>query len=164
MELSIVAAVAKNGVIGCEGKIPWFKLEEWRDMKRADMKHFKELTWGHPAIMGRVTYESIGKPLPYRKNIVVSSRQLDLPESVIAMPSPEKARRIASCYDKEIAFVIGGAKLYEWGISLADSMHITEVHEKFNGDVLFPEFDLLEWKIKRKDLGKYSFVDYERRT
>jgi len=89
---------------------------------------------------------------------------LDLPEGVIIMASPEKARRIASCYDKEIAFVIGGARLYEWGISFGDSMHITEVHGKFEGDVLFPEFDLSLWRIKRKDFGRYSFVDYIKKS
>jgi len=162
MEIVIIGAVAQNRVIGNKGKIPWHISE--------DLKHFKRVTLNHPVIMGRVTYEEIinvlGKPLPERVNIVIS-RTLDKnKDDIVITNSVEEAIEEAKKHSDRV-YVIGGQKIYEQTIALADRLEITKVHQDFEGDAFFPEIHMEEWKEvakedKENDGIKYSFVSYER--
>lgn len=131
----LVAVVAANGIIGANNRMPWHLPE--------DLKHFKELTLGHPVIMGRKTWESIlatlGKPLPGRESIVVSrQRGLELPGASMAA-SVEAA--IAMCAGESVAFVIGGGELYAAALPYADGMVLTEIKRDYAGDTRFPDYD-----------------------
>jgi len=128
--VTLVAAVARNGVIGAGGKLPW-RLPE-------DLRHFKELTLGHPVIMGRKTFESIGKPLPKRQNIVVSRNANFKAEGVEVVSSLPKAFEAAK---GDEVFVIGGEQIYDEALSVADVIYLTLIHEEIDGDAFFPEFD-----------------------
>lgn len=147
MRLSLVVAVAKNGVIGRGGGLAW-KISE-------DLKRFKEITTGHPIIMGRKTFDSIGKPLPNRINIVVS-RTMNEREGVIVARTVEQAIKAASDGGRELGvdeiFVIGGADLYEKTLPLADRLYLTEVDAAVEGDVRFPRFDPAAWR--RRSTGR----------
>lgn len=154
----LVAAVAANGVIGAGGKLPW-RLPE-------DLRHFKELTLGHPVIMGRKTWESLARALPGRENIVVTrSHGYDAPGAHLAA-SLEAA--LALCTDEPIAFVIGGGELYAAAMPVADAMVITEIGRDYSGDARFPEFDRAAWReTQRKPQTsaeglRFDFVLYER--
>ncbi len=138
MTLSLIVAAAENGVIGRnDGSIPW-KLS-------ADMAYFKKTTMGHPIIMGRNTYESIGRPLPGRRNIVISRNTAYLAEGCEVVSSLEAAiDKAASSGDKEI-FVIGGGAVYEQALPLANVLYITLVHASPEGDVRFA-YDPTQWK------------------
>jgi dihydrofolate reductase len=156
--IHLVAAVASNGVIGARGKLPW-RLPE-------DLKHFKTLTFGHPVIMGRRTWDSLGKPLPGRENIVVTrDRAFGAPGASVAA-SLEAA--LALCADSPVAFVIGGGELYAAALPCADVVTLTEIQRDFEGDARFPEFDRAAWRecerIGRStsDGMRYDFVRYER--
>lgn len=141
MRLSLVVAVARNGVIGRGGGLAW-KISD-------DLKRFKEITTGHPIIMGRKTFDSIGKPLPNRINIVVS-RTMNEREGVTVARTVEeaidKARDAAGELGVDEIFVIGGADLYEKTLPLADRLYLTEVDAIVEGDVRFPRFDPAEWR------------------
>ena len=131
MELIIIAAMAANRVIGCNNTIPWQIPEE--------MAHFKTTTMGHTVIMGRKTYESIGGPLPGRRNIVVSanpSYRLH-PECTLAASLPAA---ISLCGQAEKVFVIGGAQLFRAALPLAQTLILTVIHQDFAGDAFFPDF------------------------
>jgi dihydrofolate reductase len=160
METIIIAAVAKNGVIGDRGRIPWHLPEDFR--------HFKRTTTGHAVIMGRRTYESIGRPLPGRLNIVLSRGMKAAPDSpVIVRPSLEEALR--HCRQKGIAkaFIIGGGSVYKEVMErqLADTLIITEVKQEYEGDTLFPEIRPEEWQEERRDRGGgFDIVTYRRRA
>ncbi|WP_255150017.1 dihydrofolate reductase [Halorarius halobius] len=157
--VTLVAAVAENGVIGADGGMPWHY--------PADLKHFKETTTGHAVVMGRTTYESIverlGEPLPDRLNVVLSSRDLDLPEGAVHAGSVEEALALAADYDEEV-FVVGGATVYEQLLDRADRLVLTEIHESHDGDTYFPDWDRDAWReLEREDRDELSFVTYERR-
>jgi dihydrofolate reductase len=158
MIISIIAAVAKNGVIGSQNSLPWYIKE--------DLKHFKDITTGHTVLMGKNTYDSIvnriGKPLPNRKNVVVSRQAEFQPiEGVFVYRSLEEALE-ALKNDGEV-FVAGGGQIFNQLIDKADKLYLTEVHKEVDGDVLFPEVDLSKWKkIDREDHNEFSFVEYER--
>ncbi len=159
MELIIIAAVAENNVIGAEGKIPW-------NIPK-DMKRFYELTKNHPVIMGRKTYESIGKPLPERLNIVLTKQSNFNPEGVCIAGSLEEA--IAKSKDNlgEIdgskVYILGGQQVYKQTLLLADKLEITHVHRKVKGDTYFPELDLKEWTVQKEINNEgYSFISYMR--
>ena len=154
----LVAAVAKNGVIGANGKLPWHLPE--------DLQHFKKLTLGHPVIMGRRTWESLGKPLPGRENIVVTRRHgFDAPGASVAA-TIEGA--IAMCTGESLAFVIGGAEIYAAALPLADGIVLTEIQQDYEGDTRFPEWDRREWRAAQKETHtsasgvRFDFVHYER--
>jgi dihydrofolate reductase len=135
MRLSLVVAAAENGVIGAGNQLPW-RLPD-------DLKHFKAITMGKPILMGRKTYESIGKPLPGRTNIVLSRcRDLSLPGCVV-VDSVQAA--IATAGDAEELAVIGGAEVYAQALPSADLIHLTRVHATIEGDVTFPELSSREW-------------------
>ncbi len=161
----LVAAVADNGVIGRDGDIPW-RIPD-------DMKHFKAVTTGHPVVMGRVTFESIGRPLPGRTNIVVTRSPGWSAEGVTAVGSVEGALEVArkaargsagGRKDPSDVMVIGGAGVYEATIGAADVQVLTEVHQSPEGDTLYPSFDRSEWvETRREPHGGYDFVWLERR-
>ena len=136
MKLSIIVARAKNGVIGVENDLPWHLPQ--------DLKHFKETTLGCPIIMGRNTWESIGRPLPGRRNIVVSRTRGFSPEGAETFTSLQDA--IEACQNTEQAFIIGGAQIYEQAIDLVDQLIVTEVDLEVVGDAHFPEFSSAHWK------------------
>lgn len=128
--LALIAAVATNGVIGHNNTLPW-RLPD-------DLKYFKELTSGHPIIMGRKTWDSLGRPLPNRRNIVISRN------STLSLAGAEVcgdiAQALALCGDAEVVFVIGGREIYQLALPCAQTLYLTEVHASVTGDVYFPDF------------------------
>ncbi len=154
----LVAAVAANGVIGAGGKLPWHLPE--------DLRHFRALTLGHPVIMGRKTWEAIGRPLPGRENIVVTrAAGYEAPGAHVAA-SLDAA--LALCAGEPVAFVIGGGEIYTAALPVADGLVLTEIDRAFAGDARFPEFDRRAWReTQRKpqtaaDGLRFDFVLYER--
>jgi dihydrofolate reductase len=156
--LSLIAALAKNRVIGADNALPW-RLPE-------DLKHFKALTMGHPVIMGRKTFESIGKPLPGRRNIVVTRSGNFRAEGCEVVDSPEAALRASAGLAEEV-FVIGGAELYRAFLDQADCMYLTEIDRDVEGDARFPDFIRDEWQeVSREPVPgaalPCAFVTYRR--
>jgi len=136
MRRSLVVAVARNGVIGRDNHLPW-RLPD-------DMAYFKRVTMGNPVIMGRRTYESIGKPLPGRTNIVVTHNAAYEAPGCIVVHSLDDAWRAADGADE--ACVIGGTSLFEETLAMADLIHLTEVEADVEGDTYFPPFDRSRWR------------------
>lgn len=130
VEIVIIAAMDQNRVIGKDNKLPWHISE--------DLIRFRRLTSGHPIIMGRKTYESLGKPLPKRENIVLSRQLVDVSGCMIAK-TMEEAIAHAKRFDTDI-FVIGGAEIYRQSLPLSDKLHLTIVEGQFEGDVYFPDY------------------------
>ncbi|MDZ7849939.1 MAG: dihydrofolate reductase [Halodesulfurarchaeum sp.] len=160
MKVAIVVAIAENGVIGDAGGMPWHY--------PADLARFKELTMGHPVILGRRTYESIvdrlGEPLPGRLNVVLSTGDLDLPEGAVQAESIDEALELAKETGSETAYVVGGAVVYEQFLPQADRLHVTEIPESPNGDTEFPDWDRSEWELEEQsERGELTFRTYERR-
>lgn len=155
----LVAAVAANGVIGREGRLPWHLPE--------DLQHFKRLTLGHPVIMGRRTWESLGKPLPARDNIVVTRRPGFAAPGAAVASSLEAA--LALCAAEPVAFIIGGRDLFAESLPLAAGLILTEIHRDFPGDVRFPEYDRARWRETQREAHTaadgmgFDFVLYEPR-
>ncbi len=159
MKLAIVVAVAENGVIGDEGGMPWYYPK--------DLAHFKDLTMGHPVILGRRTFESIterlGEPLPGRLNVVLSTRDLDLPEGAVQAESIDEAVEIAAETGSAVGYVVGGASVYEQVLPRADRVHLTEIPESPPGDTRFPDWDRSDWElVERESSGNLTFLTYER--
>ena len=157
--LSLIAAVAANGVIGSDNALPW-RLPE-------DLKHFKALTLGHPVIMGRKTYEPIGRPLPGRRNIVVTRNPDYRAEGCETRNTLEAA--LATCqYDGAEIFVIGGAQVYAAALPLAQRLYLTEIHAGFAGDAHFPAFDRNTWRETARERHRgeediaFDFAVYDR--
>jgi dihydrofolate reductase len=152
MRIALIAAVARNRVIGSRNELPW--------SIRTDMRHFRNTTMGKPVIMGRRTFESIGQALPGRRNIVVTSDEAFAAEDVERAGSLEAAIEMARdgfdadadiTADLEI-MVIGGGKLYEAALPLADRLYLTQVDLEPEGDTYFPVVDMFEWReIARED-------------
>ena len=160
MTITIIAAVSENGVIGNNNQLIWHL--------PADLHHFKTVTSGHHVIMGRKTYDSVGRPLPNRTNIIVS-RQRDLEiEGCLVANSLEEA--IAMVKDDDQPFICGGAEIYREALDIANLMLLSRVHGSFEGDTLFPEFDKEDWieqnrlKVESDSANKYSFsvITYKR--
>jgi dihydrofolate reductase len=154
----LVAAVARNGVIGAAGKLPWHLPE--------DLKHFKNLTLNHPVIMGRRTWESLGKPLPGRENIVITRQPgYAAPGASVAA---SLAGAVALCTGESLAFVIGGAEIYAAALPLADGLVLTEIQHDFEGDTRFPQWNRDAWRVSQKETHtsaggvRFDFVLYER--
>lgn len=157
LELVVIAAVAANGVIGRDGTMPWHY--------PADLKRFKRLTTGHPVIIGRRTYESIvarlDGPLPDRTNVVLSRSSLDLPDGAVHASDVDEAVSFAAARD-DVAFVAGGATVYEAFLPLADRLELTELADAYEGDTYFPSFDRDAWtETAREELEELAFVTYE---
>ena len=156
--VTLIAAVSSNGVIGAGGQLPW-RLPE-------DLKFFKAQTLGHPVIMGRRTWESIGRPLPGRRNIIVSRNAGLVVTGAEVAPTLEDA--IARCAGAPEAFVIGGGDLYRAALPRATRIILTEIRKAFDGDTHFPEFDRREWREARRESHApegslaHDFVWYER--
>jgi dihydrofolate reductase len=154
--ISLIAALAKNRVIGAGNALPWHLPE--------DLKHFKALTMGHPVIMGRRTFDSIGKPLAGRRNIVVTRSRSFRAEGCEIVDSPESALQAVAGGGEE-AFVIGGAELYGAFLDHADRLYLTEIARDIEGDVRFPDFDRDQWQeISREPVAgaalPCAFVTY----
>ena len=126
--------MAENGVIGVDGKMPWHL--------PADLRHFRQVTWGKPIIMGRKTHASLGRPLPGRTNIVVSGNPAYPAAGCLLVDSP--ARALAATDAAEV-MVIGGAQLYQAFLPLAHRFHLTLIHRAFDGDTCFPAWDANDW-------------------
>lgn len=156
----LVAAVAANGVIGANGRLPWHLPE--------DLKHFKKLTLGHPVIMGRKTWESLGgKALPGRENIVVTRQPGYEAAGAAVAGSLEGA--LALCAGEPVAFVIGGEGLFRESLPVAAGLVLTEIARDYPGDTSFPEYDRSKWKESQREAHaaadgmRFDFVFYERR-
>jgi len=158
--ISIIAAMARNRVIGIANTLPW-RLPE-------DLKHFKALTLGHHILMGRKTYESLGRPLPGRTSVVITrSQDLQVPGCLMANSIAEA---VAACDNDNEIFFIGGAELYSQALDIADRIYLTEIKADFSGDAWFPEFDTNLWQeTGRKPCKSESglecvFLIYDRKS
>ena len=158
--LAIIVAMAKNRTIGIANTLPWRCPE--------DLKHFKTLTMGHHMIMGRKTFDSIGKPLPGRTTVIVTrDRNLTAADCLVAHSLPAA---IAACANDSEVFIVGGAEIYAQALGQADTLYITEIQQEVSGDAWFPEFDRSEWqemsrKVHHQDMPQpleYHFVTYRR--
>jgi dihydrofolate reductase len=161
MRVTLIAALGRDGVIGLGNRMPWHISE--------DLSRFKNLTMGHPVVMGRKTFGSIGKPLPGRDNIVITrSREFAAPGCRI-VHSLEEA--LAAADGAAEVFVIGGAEIYALALPLADRLELTEVDVSISGDAYFPDFERAAWReVSRRSRStegperlRYDFVTYERR-
>jgi dihydrofolate reductase len=137
MKVSIIVAAAANNVIGADGELPW-RLSE-------DLRRFKEITMGKPMIMGRLTFESIGKALPGRRSIVLTRNADYQAEGADVVTTPEEALELAGNADE--VMIIGGGKVYEHFLPMADRIYLTRVHAEIEGDTFLPEIDENEWQI-----------------
>jgi dihydrofolate reductase len=151
----MVAAVAENGVIGLGGDIPWSIPE--------DLKHFRAVTRGNTVVMGRRTFDSIGHPLPYRTNVVVTRDRDWEHDGVFAAGSVDAAVELAQDFDGDV-MVIGGAQIYAAAMDRADAQILTEVHLSPEGDTHYPDFDRADWQeTKREPHEGFDFVWWERK-
>lgn len=164
MKISCIVAAAHNNVIGHHNDIPWHL--------PADLKYFKKTTLNHHIIMGRNCFESIGKPLPKRTNIVLTRDPFYIASNCLIAHSIEEALTLAHENGEEEAFIIGGGKIYEQSKDLWDTLYYTEVDLNVEGDVFFPEMNPEEWKLiseephlpDEKNHFAYNFKKYERIT
>jgi dihydrofolate reductase len=160
MKISLIVAMASNRAIGLNNQMPWHL--------SADLKKFKKITMGAPILMGRKTYESIGRPLPGRTNIIISRNPSYSQPDCLVFNDIEKA--LESCRDAEEIFVIGGSDLYKSMLPVADTLYLTQIHQEFPGDTFFPEIDAEQWiEVEREDIQddpdvdfSYSFLKLER--
>ena len=155
--VKIIVAMSKNRVIGNNNELIW-KLS-------SDLKRFKELTTGHPVVMGRKTYESIGRPLPNRRNIIITRNSEYEIEGCETVSSLEEALLLTGSN----CFIIGGGEIYKQSLELADKIYLTLVHHEFEGDTQFPELgtewatiDTKDFTADEKNQYDYSFIEYER--
>lgn len=158
--LSLIVAMDENRVIGHDNALPW--------CLPADLAHFKRMTMGKPVVMGRKTHESIGRPLPGRRNLVVTSNpDYDAPgcEVVAGIDAA-----LTACEDAKEVMLIGGATLYAQTLARADRLYVTLIHHEFDGDTWFPEFDSAAWRVEnRQDFAPdqsnphpFSFIKFIR--
>ena len=158
--ICLIAAMAANRVIGRNNALPW--------NLPADLKRFKTLTMGHPVVMGRRTYQSIGKPLPGRHNLVITRNHDFSAPGCDVVHSLDAA--LAACRGAPEIFIIGGAELYRESLPRAHCLEFTEISAEFEGDATFPEFSLAQWRETAREIHsdeggnpfRYDFVRYER--
>lgn len=161
MKISLIVAFDENRLIGNKNALPWHL--------PADLKHFKNITLGHHMIMGRKTYDSIGKPLPGRISIVITRQKNHKVDGVIVLNTLEEA--LASCKNQEEVFIIGGAQIFKCSLPIATCLYITQIHHAFEGDTWFPEISSSEWKevsrenfeADEKNKWPFSFIKYEKK-
>jgi len=154
MPVTLLAAVARNGVIGVDGGLPWHLPDE--------LALFKELTLGHVLVMGRRTFESVGRPLPGRTTVVVTRRPDWEAEGVLRAESVGEALALAREVDAEV-FVVGGAQVYAAALPAADRLALTFVDADPEGDTRFPEIDWSQWReVGRRDGQGWTHVTFER--
>ena len=151
MTVILIAAVGSNGVIGRDNDLPW--------RIREDLRHFKQLTLGHTLVMGRKTYDSIGRPLPGRRTVVVTRQPDWSADGVEVVHTLEEALK----YEGDL-YVAGGGEIYRQALPHADRLELTEVDQSPEGDVTFPVFDRSDWQVTaRNPHDGFTFVSYERR-
>lgn len=163
MRVTLIAAVAENGTIGRGGALPWHL--------SADLRRFKRLTLGHHLVVGRKTFEAIGRPLAGRKMVVVTRRRTYRPDGVEVAGSLEEALERAAAAGEDEVFIAGGGEIYRQSLPLAQRLHLTRVHARIPGDTRFPPLDETAWEmVEREDHAAdeknpypYSFLVYERR-
>lgn len=159
--ITIIAAIANNNALGKNNDLIWHL--------PADLKRFKKTTTGHHIIMGRNTFESIGKALPNRTTVIITRNPDYKMEGCIVVNSLEKALEVTK--NDETPFIIGGAQIYEQAILIAEKLDITEVHHNFDADVFFPEINKNSWKETSREFFKadkknkfdYSFIEYKKK-
>ncbi len=152
MTVILIAAVGSNGVIGRDNDLPW--------RIREDLQHFKALTLGHTLVMGRKTYDSIGRPLPGRRTVVVTRQRDWSADGVEVVHDLDDALKLAEGND---LYVAGGGEIYRQALPYADRMELTEVAQSPTGDVTFPAFDHTEWReTARTQHDGFAFVTYTR--
>jgi dihydrofolate reductase len=160
--LSLLVAISENNVIGKNNKLPWHLPE--------DLKYFKNTTWAMPIIMGRKTFESIGKPLPGRTNIVITRNKKWKGDGVKIVHDLDQARKVGEDLDVKEIFVIGGAEIFKTSLPQADRIYLTRIHQNFEGDAFFPSIDK-SWELisnrdnlpDEKNMYACSFQIWERR-
>lgn len=159
--ISFIVAMDQNGLIGNNNEIPWHLPD--------DLKRFKKITMGHPIVMGRKTFESIGKPLPGRENIILTRNKEKVFEGCTVFYS--QAELIQYCINKvDEVFVIGGAEIFRIFLPYVDKLYVTKIHHEFSGDVFFPEMDCSNFQIVAKEKGikdeknpyEYEYILYEK--
>lgn len=160
--ISLIAAVAKNGVIGKSGTLPW-------DLPD-DLQYFRNVTAGHAVIMGRKTHEAIGRPLPKRLNIIITRhKDYSAPGCVVVGSLAEALAKVPP--EESETFIIGGAEIFKEALpELADRLYLTEIHADVDGDTYFPEFDRSKWReisrkegiVDEKNTLPHTFLTYER--
>lgn len=156
MKVTAIAAMSKNRVIGSNNGIPWYLQEDFR--------FFKRTTLNHHIIMGRKTFESIGKPLPKRTNIVVTNNPFFVASGIITANSLENALSIAAENKETEAFIIGGGTIYEQSLPFLDKIYLTEVQTEISGDTFFPKLDFNKWKAtiimshKKDNKNDFDFI------
>jgi len=159
MTVSIIVAIGENFAIGKNNQLLWHMPN--------DLKHFKDVTSGRTIIMGRKTFDSVGKPLPRRRNIVVTRQDITIPGCEVVKSIEEG---LALCKDEDEVFIGGGAEIYKLAMHLTDRIYLTIIHKSFDADTFFPEIDKSEWKeVKWEDFEPdeknplpYSFITLER--
>ena len=157
----MIAAAAENNALGKDNKIVWHLPN--------DFKRFKSLTSGHHIIMGRKTFESLQKPLPNRKHIIITRQKDYQAEDCIVVDSMEKA--LNACPKDQDSFIIGGGEIYKIGLPFTDRIELTRVHHTFEADAYFPEINEKEWKLEKSEFNKkdekhkydYSYLTYVRK-
>lgn len=163
MKISIVVAQDQEGGIGKDNQLPWHL--------SADLKHFKNITTGHHMLMGRKTYESIGKPLPNRVSIVLTrNKTIEFPEGVIKVSSVEEGIEVAKQAGEEELFMVGGGQLYKTSLEMVDTIHLTKVETRVEADTFFPILKEEEWEelkkesfeAKEKNKFNYHFITLKR--
>ena len=160
MSLSLIVAMDRNRLIGNNNQLPWHL--------PADLAHFKQVTMGKPIVMGRKTYESIGRPLPGRKNIVLSRAGFSADGVEVVSSICEAIAKVA---DAEEVMVIGGSTIYESVIDVVDRIYLTIIENEFSGDAWFPTFDMALWSVSSeedfvaddKNHYAYRFITYQRK-
>lgn len=169
-QIIIISAIAQNGVIGSKNDIPW-RISD-------DFKRFKELTMGHPCIMGDSTYKSLpekARPLPGRENVVLTLDHDYHPEGATVFHDFNEAIEYVKNKGEEKAYITGGATIYKLGLAVADTLELTRIHREVEGDVRFPEFDINNWElIKSEDheamdtisntMVKFTYETFNRRA
>lgn len=161
--LSAIVAMGKNGVIGKKNQLPWHL--------PADLKHFKTITTGHPIVMGRKTYESIGKPLPNRTNLIMSQNAFQA-EGCITVNSIKDTLQQPTVLNSDEIFIIGGAHIYQLWMPYLERIYLTLVHHEFAGDAFFPELNPHDWQEITRESHQpdennayaYDFIQLEKNT
>lgn len=161
MTISIIVAVAQNNVIGNNNQLIWHI--------PGDLKRFKSITMGHTVVMGRKTFESIEKPLPGRKNVVISRQSNYKPEGCMVFNSLDKA--LDSLKTENEIFIIGGGEIYRLAMPISHKIYLTKIHKDFSGDTFFPEIPMEDWEITHEELISendntdlsYSYINLERK-
>jgi dihydrofolate reductase len=161
--IAAIAAIAENGVIGNRGMLPWGRMP-------ADLQRFQQLTMGHHLLMGRKTWDSVARPLPGRPVIVITRSQLELPAGVSAAATVDEAIERALAAGDDEPFIAGGAEIYRAAMPRVERLYLTDIHGRFEGDTVFPEYDPTPWHLREyadypadeRNPYPYSFRTYDR--